>query len=79
MAIKGIGFASNVTFEMVVEDGFSHCEPGEGFDYVVGLVAGGELKVVFEPDSPDFCSNFINGVEGEGYTLAFEDKEEATI
>ncbi len=75
MELKGIKFAPNATFEMVVADGFSHCEPGEGFDYIVGRVAGGELKVVFDPYSPDFSSNIINGVDGFGYILAFEDKE----
>lgn len=77
MAIKGIKFAPNATFEMAVADGFSHCAPGEGFDYIVGHMAGGEMKVVFAPNSPDFYSNVIDGVEGFGYTLVVEDKDVA--
>lgn len=65
-------FPENVSFEMVIRDGFDNCDEGEGFEYIVGKVRGGEIKVVFEPDSPDFSSSVIDGVDGFGYTLVGE-------
>jgi hypothetical protein len=65
-------FPANASFEMVVKDGFENCEAGEGFEYIVGKIRGGELKVVFEPDSPDFTSSVIDGVDGFGFTLVAE-------
>ena len=65
-------FPKNGSFEEVVKHGFESIEPGEGFEYIVGRVRGGELKVVFEPDSPDFSSAVIDGVDGFGFTLVGE-------
>ena len=69
-----IGYATNVSFQTIVEDGFKTAkEDGcEGFEYTVGKVKGGELKVVFEPDSGSYDSSSIDGVDGFGYALAFE-------
>ena len=65
-------FPSNASFEGVVKHGFESIEDGEGFEYIVGKVCGGQIKVVFEPDSPDFSSAVIDGVDGFGYTLVGE-------
>jgi len=70
--MKDISFAAGKTLLDVVEDGFSQIEEGEGFDYTIGKIRRGSLKVVFEPDSPDFESVVIDGVDGFGYTLVFE-------
>lgn len=73
MPNKEIKYSENTTLESVVIDGFNQIEDGEGFEYIVGHVRGGKLKVVFEPDSKDFCLAVIDGVEGMGYTLAYEE------
>jgi len=70
--MKDISYAADKTLIDVVEDGFSQIEEGEGFEYTIGKVRGGSLKVVFEPESPDFESVVIDCVDGFGYTLAFE-------
>lgn len=71
--MKEIIYVGNKTLEDVVDDGFSQIEEGEGFEYIIGHVRGGKLKVVFEPDiQGGYESIVIDGVEGFGYTLAFE-------
>lgn len=70
--MPGLYFPKNGSFEEVVKHGFENCEEGEGFEYIVGKVRGGELKVVFEPDSPDFTSSVIDGVDGFGFILVGE-------
>jgi len=70
-----VKFVNNkhVCLSKVVTDGFSQIQDGEGFEYIIGEIKGGKLKVVFEPDSDNFQSLTIDGVNGFGYTLAFEE------
>ncbi|MFD3318071.1 hypothetical protein ACE414_10560 [Alteromonas macleodii] len=73
--MSDIKYARNATFQQVVEDGFDQISEGEGFEYTVGKVRGGELKVVFEPEykaGSYIESVCIDGVDGFGYCLAFE-------
>lgn len=65
-------YSKEVNLEKIVNDGFKQIEEGEGFDYIVGHIRGGKLKVVFEPDSNDFQSAVIDGVEGFGFTMVRE-------
>lgn len=74
MSCDNLIYASNVTLADVVEDGFDQVEDGEGFDYTVGRIKGGTLKVVFEPDEECFESVQINSVKGFGYTLVTEEE-----
>ena len=66
-------FPTNASFAEVVKHGFDSIKDGDGFEYIVGEVCGGEIKVVFEPDSPDFSSEVIDGVDGFGFTLIGEE------
>ncbi len=70
---NNLKFETGKTFEDVVRDGLKQIDTGEGFEYTVGKIYGGYLKVVFEPRG-DHGSVVIDGVDGFGYTLAFEDK-----
>lgn len=72
-----ITYSSNATLKKVVDHGFEVMEKNdcEGFEYVVGNVKGGQLKVVFKPDKPVYDVVGIDGVYGFGYTLAFEDNK----
>ena len=66
-------FVSNsASFEDVVNDGFDQTSDGFGFEYIVGKIKGGDLKVVFEPEGTHE-SIVIDGVDGFGYILAFEE------
>lgn len=73
MADKHINFNTGASFAGVVESAFAIVEPGDGFEYLVGRVKGGKLKVVFEPDSDDCTVNYIDGVDGVGLCLAYEE------
>lgn len=77
MTCDDIGFAADKTFIDVVGDGFEQIEDGEGFEYIVGHIKGGKLKIVFEPTSDDHNCAVIDGVEGLGYTLAFNEAQQA--
>ena len=72
MAIKQ---ANNITLLDVVNDGFSEMKLAdcEGFDYKIGEIAGGELKLVFEPKTHHFDSVQVDGVNDMGFTLVFEE------
>lgn len=70
--------ASNADLLTVIEDGFKSAEEAEceGFSYTVGKVRGGTIKVSFEPDLiDDDCIDIvqIDGVDGMGYCLVFEE------
>ena len=63
-------------FVDVVKDGFRSMEEAEcdGFEYVVGKVRGGSVKIVFEQDNSDVTELItIDGVDGFGYCLLFEE------
>ena len=63
-------------FIEVVKDGFKSMEEADcdGFEYVVGKVKGGSVKIVFEPDSSEVTETLtIDGVDGFGYCLLFEE------
>lgn len=67
-------YAPNVTLQKVLEDAFCQIEEGEGFEYIVGEINGGKLKIVFEPKG--FHEQVvIDGVNGFGYTLVAELKK----
>ncbi|WP_299001706.1 hypothetical protein [uncultured Shewanella sp.] len=70
-------YSSNATLEKVVEHGFEIMKENdcEGFEYVVGNVKEGQLKVTFKPDKSVYDVVNIDGVNGFGYTLAFEDSK----
>ena len=68
-------FMDRPSFKEVVREGFNQAREGEGFEYIVGEVKKGKLKIVFEPDyTHDLI--VIDGVNGFGYTLVYEDKKE---
>ena len=73
MIDKNLKFSTGKTFEDVVRDGLNQIDTGEGFEYTVGKIYSGELKVVFEPKG-SHGSVVIDGVDGFGYCLAFEDQ-----
>lgn len=58
--------------EQVVEDAFSDLKDDEGFEYTIGKIFGGELKLVFEPDSACFDSICTDGVDGFGLCSVVE-------
>lgn len=77
MSFEQIKYAKSVSLKTIVDDGFkqiqmkdSNCQ---GFEYTVGKVCGGKLKVVFEPDQKIYNSAEIDGVDGFGFIMAFED------
>jgi len=70
---REIKYANNATLADVVNDGFGSIDPGEGFEYTVGRIRGGKLKVIFEPDTSCFETVEIDGVEGFGYALVYEE------
>lgn len=68
--------AGNVTLLQVVEDGLQQMKESgtDGFEYVVGEHNGMEIKVVCDrPTSGELIC--IDGVNGFGYTLLFEDND----
>jgi hypothetical protein len=70
---KKLYYPSNVDFKKVLEDGLEQINPKvDGFEYIVGEVQGGKVKVVFEPDSVCYDSIEIDGVDGFGYSLVCE-------
>ncbi len=69
-------FAKNATFKDVVEDGFNGMKANncDGFEYIVGTIKGGQLKVVFEP--PYSCEMLeIGGPEDFAFTLVSETED----
>ena len=76
MTIDDISFTTKTIMD-VVEDGFDQIDDGEGFEYIVGHIKRGKLKVVFEPNTNDHECSRIDGVEGFGYILAFDANAEA--
>ena len=67
---------SNPGFLEVVKDGFKSMDEAgcDGFEYVVGKVKGGTVKIVFEPDDTNVVDLLeVDGVDGFGYCLLFED------
>lgn len=75
MADKKIRYAKHTSLSDVVEDGFEKIKNTEctGFDYVVGYIRGGQIKVVFEPFSDDYLSGHIDGATGAGHCLLAEE------
>ena len=66
-------FAEKITFKDVIKHGFESIEEGEGFEYIVGKIGEGQIKVVWEPKEQGcFQSAEIDGVDGFGYTLLTE-------
>ncbi len=70
--------ANNVDLLTILKDGFNTMEKegADCFEYIIGEVKGGKLKIVFEPDDMPVCSDtvVIDGVDGFGYTLVYEDE-----
>ena len=73
MADKKLHYAPNANFKTVLEHGLEIINPKcEGFEYIVGEIKGGKVKLVFEPDSSAFDFHEIDGVNGFGYSLVCE-------
>ncbi|BDM66264.1 hypothetical protein NFHSH190041_37160 (plasmid) [Shewanella sp. NFH-SH190041] len=70
-----LAYSKNKTLKDVVEDGFKNAQENdcEGFEYIIGKIRGGELKVVFEPDASVSEAICTDGVDGFGYCLVFEE------
>jgi hypothetical protein len=65
-----------IEFINIVKDGFKSMTESDcdGFEYIVGKVKGGSVKIVFEPDDSDVTDSVvIDGVDGYGYCLLFEE------
>jgi hypothetical protein len=78
MSDKKLYYPSNCDFKKVLEDGLEQIDPKEeGFEYIVGEIQGGKVKVVFEPDSSAYDSIEIDGVNGFGYSLVCEYTDKA--
>lgn len=69
-------YMKNADLKAVLDDAFSDLDHDEGFEYTVGKIFGGELKIVFEPDSSCFDSVCIDGVEGFGLCSVIEVKDD---
>lgn len=69
---NNLKYIKNADLKVILDDAFSQTSEGEGFEYIVGKVFGGELKVVFEPDSGCFDSNCFDGVDGFGFCSVVE-------
>ena len=75
MSDKKLAYTNdNINFKTVLEDGLREMRKSdaEGFEYTVGEIMGGKVKVTFEPDSTAFDTIDIDGVNGFGYTLVVE-------
>lgn len=57
---KELRFLTNASFETVLKDGFSRAGEKCGFEYTVGSVRNGKVKVIFEPDKGDHESLIID-------------------
>ena len=66
-------YIHNADLKRVIEDAFSDVDDGEGFEYIIGKVFDGEVKIVFEPNSGCFDSVCIDGVDGLGLCSVVED------
>lgn len=65
-------YMKNGDLKAILEDAFSDIGDDEGFEYIVGKIFGGELKIVFEPDSGCFDSICTDGVDGFGLCSVVE-------
>lgn len=61
-------YPANATFEKVLEDGLQQIEDGEGFEYIVGYLPQGKVKVILEPEQ-EHAAPVI-----DGYFLVSENK-----
>lgn len=71
--LKKLRYIQNAGLKEVLEDAFSDTNEDEGFEYVIGKIFNGELKLVFEPNSDAFDSNFVDGVDGFGLCSVIEE------
>lgn len=67
--------APTITLLDVVNDGLREMEEAnaDGFEYIIGMYQGAEIKVVLEPTGNSSLIQ-IDGVNGFGYTLLFEEE-----
>lgn len=68
--------SKNRTLLDVVNDGFVEMKNNgcNGFEYIVGKVRGGTVKVTYEPDDESLIEiSCIDGVDGFGYCLLTEE------
>lgn len=66
-------YTKNAGIKEVLEDALETIDPSEdGFEYVIGKILGGELKLVFEPNLPAFDSQYTDGVDGFGLCSVVE-------
>ena len=72
--ISKIGYTKNADFKTIIEDGVKTAidEGVEAFEYMVAEINGYEVKVVVEPKLGCFDTIDIDGVNGFGYSLAFD-------
>ena len=72
--LKKLGYARNVDLKTIIEDGFKVAKDSdcEGFEYTVGKVLGGNIKVSFEPDLDSHDIADIDGVDGFGFCMVYE-------
>ena len=68
-------YTVNKSLKDVVSDGFERMqkEGCKGFEYTIGKVRGGSLDITFSPHNGDYESVCIDGVNGFGYCLVFEE------
>lgn len=60
-------YPKNAGLKEIVEDAFKDIDPKEdGFDYTIGEIFGGKLKLVYEPNEGCFDSVCTDGVNGFG-------------
>jgi len=74
IATGRIGYTKNAPLEMIIDDGIKTARENgcDAFDYKVGEVDGYEIRVVMEPKDKSFESVIIDGVDGFGYSMAFD-------
>ena len=72
--LNKIGYTENSSFKMIVEDGIKTARESEveAFEYKVAELNGYEVKIVIEPKLGCFDTIDIDGVNGFGYSLAFD-------
>lgn len=69
-------YIENAGIKEVLEDALRDVNPKEeGFEYIIGKILGGELKLVFEPSESCFDSVFTDGVDGFGLCSVIEEGE----
>lgn len=75
--IKDLIFTEPSTlFSEAVRICFKEIEPGQGFEYIVGKIKGGKLKIVFELDDiGSYTAEVFDGVDAFGITLVVENKK----